>query len=120
METTVTQRITQVIEEKGITQLALAKMVNMNPTTLGRQLKGVQALSGVLIENFLYAFPDVSAEWLIRGENDIYIINENKKGENDTKDKEQIWKIKYDELEKRYKDVLSILTAKVKREDTVT
>ena len=47
----------------------------MNQTTLGRQLKGEQALSAKLIEGFLHVFPDISAEWLLRGEGEMYKSN---------------------------------------------
>ena len=67
MEITVYQRIKAYIDDNRISLNALAKTLNMNQSTVLRQVKGEQTLSSTLVENFLKAFPDVSAEWLMRG-----------------------------------------------------
>ena len=67
METTVYQRIKAYIDDNRISLNALAKTLNMNQSTVLRQVKGEQTLSSTLVENFLKAYPDVSAEWLMRG-----------------------------------------------------
>lgn len=68
METTVYQRIKQYFDDNQISLNGLAKTLNMNKSTVLRQVKGEQTLSSTLVENFLNAYPDVSAEWLMRGE----------------------------------------------------
>ena len=67
MEITVYQRIKAYIDDNHISLNALAKTLNMNQSTVLRQVKGEQTLSSNLVENFLKAYPKVSAEWLMRG-----------------------------------------------------
>lgn len=117
------QRIKAYIDDSRISLNALAKTLNMNQSTVLRQVKGEQTLSSTLVENFLKAYPKVSAEWLMRGVEPIevgkaaeYIAEKTNidyaaktihPKESDTDD--SVWKAKYDELEKRYDQLLSIL-----------
>ena len=123
MEVAVYQRIKAYIDDNRISLNALAKTLNMNQSTVLRQVKGEQTLSSTLVENFLKAYPKVSAEWLMRGVEPIevgktaeYIAEKTNidyayetihPKESDTDD--SVWKAKYDELEKRYDQLLSIL-----------
>ena len=123
MEITVYQRIKAYIDDNRISLNALAKTLNMNQSTVLRQVKGEQTLSSTLVENVLKAYPDVSAEWLMRGvgtmysnqdEDDLsYMVAETPhrvepKIEEYHQD-DSVWKAKYEELEKRYDQLLSIL-----------
>ena len=56
------QRIKQYLDDNQISLNGLAKTLNMNQSTVLRQVKGEQTLSSTLVENFLNAYPDVSAE----------------------------------------------------------
>lgn len=123
MEMTVYQRIKAYIDDNHISLNALAKTLNMNQSTVLRQVKGEQTLSSTLVENFLKAYPKVSAEWLMRGVESIevgkfaeYIAEKTNvdcvaetihSKESDTDD--SVWKAKYEELEKRYDQLLLIL-----------
>lgn len=123
MEVTVYQRIKAYIDDNRISLNALAKTLNMNQPTVLRQVKGEQTLSSTLVENFLKAYPDVSAEWLMRGVEPIevgktaecvaektsieYAAETIHPVESDADD--SVWKAKYEELEKRYDQLLSIL-----------
>lgn len=123
MEITVCQRIKAYIDDNRISLNALAKTLNMNQSTVLRQVKGEQTLSSTLVENFLKAYPDVSAEWLMRGAESVelgktaecvaektsvgYAAEAIHPNESDTDD--SVWKAKYEELEKRYDQLLSIL-----------
>lgn len=123
MEITVYQRIKAYIDDNRISLNALAKTLNMNQSTVLRQVKGEQTLSSTLVENFLKAYPDVSAEWLMRGVEPIglgktaeyiaektsvdYAADAIHPKESDSDD--SVWKAKYEELEKRYDQLLSIL-----------
>lgn len=127
MEVTVAQRIKAYIEDNQISLNALAKTLNMNQSTVLRQVKGEQTLSANLVEAFLNAYPDVSAEWVMRGTGSYHLSKSTELIENsikvdyaaepspkyrdavDTKLDETIWKAKYEELEKRYDQLLSIL-----------
>lgn len=123
MEITVYQRIKAYIDDNRISLNALAKTLNMNQSTVLRQVKGEQTLSSTLVENFLKAYPNVSAEWLMRGVEPIevgktaeyvaektsieYAAETIHPDESDADD--SVWKAKYEELEKRYDQLLSIL-----------
>lgn len=129
MEITVYQRIKAYIDDNRISLNALAKTLNMNQSTVLRQVKGEQTLSSTLVENFLKAFPDVSAEWLMRGVGTMYSIQDaddlsymvaetphrvEPKIEEYHQD-DSVWKAKYEELEKRYDQLLSILGGGMKK-----
>ena len=129
MELTVYQRITAYIDDNRISLNALAKTLNMNQSTVLRQVKGEQTLSSTLVENFLKAYPDVSAEWLMRGvgtmysnqdaDESYYMVAETPhrvepKIEEYHQD-DSVWKAKYEELEKRYDQLLSIFGGGMKK-----
>ena len=65
----IVQRIKKLIEEKygarGTT--SFAKAIGIEQVTLSRQLNGQRGVSLDVIESVLGTFPDVSAEWLLRG-----------------------------------------------------
>ena len=129
MEITVYQRIKAYIDDNRISLNALAKTLNMNQSTVLRQVKGEQTLSSTLVENFLKSYPDVSAEWLMRGVEPIelgktaeyiaektsvyYAADAIHPKESDSDD--SVWKAKYDELEKRYDQLLSIFGGGMKK-----
>lgn len=118
MESIVAQRIKSVLESKQISIAAFSKMIGMQQVTCNRQLRGDQAVSLGLIEGFLKEFDEISAEWLFRGkgnrvveDSSVFVAEpepEYHKVENDLLD-DSVWKAKYDELEKRYDQLLSIL-----------
>ena len=129
MEMTVYQRIKAYIDDNRISLNALAKTLNMNQSTVLRQVKGEQTLSSTLVENFLKAYPDVSAEWLMRGVGTMYSNHDaddssymvadtphrvEPKIEEYHQD-DSVWKAKYEELEKRYDQLLSIFGGGMKK-----
>lgn len=123
MEVTIYQRIMLILEDKQVSVNALSKLVDMSQTTLNTQLKGERALSANVVAKVLVAYPDVSAEWLMRGIGTMY----HKEGADDSPymvaetphhdepkvvephQDGSVWKAKYEELEKRYDQLLSIL-----------
>ena len=129
MEMTVYQRIKAYIDDNRISLNALAKTLNMNQSTVLRQVKGEQTLSSTLVENFLKAYPDVSAEWLMRGVGTMYSVQDADDSSYmvaetphrvETKIEEyhqndSVWKAKYQELEKRYDQLLSIFGGGMKK-----
>jgi len=66
----IVQRIKMLIQEKygarGTT--SFAKAIGIEQVTLSRQLNGQRGVSLDVIEAVLNTFPDVSAEWLLRGQ----------------------------------------------------
>lgn len=113
----VIERINVVLKHFYKTPNGLANMLEMIPSTVNRQLKGDQALSSKVIEGVLSVFSDVSAEWLLRGKGEMLIseqttlakMQDTKGRESDVVEHYSVWKAKYEELEKRYDQLLSIL-----------
>lgn len=129
MEATIYQRIMLILEDKQVSVNALSKLVDMSQTTLNTQLKGERALSANVVSKVLVAFPDVSAEWLMRGVGTMYSIQDaddlsymvaetphrvEPKIEEYHQD-DSVWKAKYEELEKRYDQLLSIFGGGMKK-----
>lgn len=68
MESSVLQRVNAIISTIGMSITSLSKDFGIVQTTLNRQIKGDTQLSAYTIEAILHQYPDVSAEWLLRGE----------------------------------------------------
>ena len=117
MEVTIYQRVKCILEDKSISVNALSKQINVAQATLNPQLRGDRTLAANIVEKILDAFPDVSAEWLMRGKGEMLIseqitlakMQDAKGGESDVVEQDSVWKAKYEELEKRYNQLLSIL-----------
>lgn len=123
MEATIYQRVKLVLEDKSISVNALSKQINVAQATLNPQLRGDRTLAANIVEKILTAFPDVSAEWLMRGigtmysnqnaDDSSYMVAETPHHEEpkieESHQDDSVWKAKYDELEKRYDQLLSIL-----------
>ncbi len=127
MEETIYQRVKLVFENKSISVNALSKQINVAQATLNPQLRGDRTLAANIVAKILDAFPDVSAEWLMRGigtmysnqdaDDSSYMVAEEPKHdvihevipEQESHQDDSVWKAKYEELEKRYDQLLSIL-----------
>lgn len=123
MEVTIYQRVKLVLEDKSISVNALSKQINVAQATLNPQLRGDRTLAANIVEKILTAFPDVSAEWLMRGvgtmysnqdaDDSSYMVAETPHHEEpkieESHQDDSVWKAKYEELEKRYDQLLSIL-----------
>ena len=69
MENMVTKRIKEFLNGIGLTVNGLSKIINIGQPTLSKQLKdGGCGASLTTIVLLLQAYPDLSAEWLLRGE----------------------------------------------------
>lgn len=72
MKTTITQRIKELIDFKGMSINSFSKKINIVQTTLNRQINGdTSSIPVDTIEAILHYFPEISAEWLLRGEGDM-------------------------------------------------
>lgn len=67
MENPVTQRIKEVLTEKRWTVNSLSKALNISQPTLSRQLSGLASLDSKVIFGVAMLWPELSAEWLLRG-----------------------------------------------------
>lgn len=123
MEVTIYQRVKLILEDKSISVNDLSKQINVAQATLNPQLRGDRTLAANIVEKILTAFPDVSAEWLMRGigtmysnqdaDDSSYMVAETPHHEEpkieESHQDDSVWKAKYEELEKRYDQLLSIL-----------
>ena len=73
METAVKQRIKVLLEAKKATLNSIANGDTALKMALSRQVNGTTAISQVTISLLLSKFPDLSAEWLLRGAGDMLI-----------------------------------------------
>ena len=86
MESLITQRVREFLSYNSISINSLAKQINVAQATLNPQLRGDRTLAANIVVKILEAFPDISAEWLLRGEGVagtrlaflVYIFNERK------------------------------------------
>ena len=131
MEATIYQRVKLVLEDKSISVNALSKQINVAQATLNPQLRGDRTLAANIVEKILTAFPDVSAEWLMRGigtmysnqdaDDSSYMVAETPHHEEpkieESHQDDSVWKAKYEELEKRYDQLLSILGGGMRQEN---
>ena len=123
MEASIFQRIKLILEDKQVSVNALSKLVGMSQTTLNTQLKGERTLAANVVAKVLIAYPDVSAEWLMRGvgtmyhkdgvDDSPYMVAETPHHDEPKVEEphqgDSVWKAKYEELEKRYDQLLSVL-----------
>ena len=118
METTVAQRIKSILNDNQISIAAFAKMIGMLQVTCNRQIRGDQAVSLAMIEGFLHVFPDISAEWLLRGEGEMYKPNSDSAHVEATitpSQDESIWKAKYEAIKECYYIIASTIGGLSKR-----
>ena len=66
-------RIEELKKNLGLSTRALALKCGMNQPTLDRMLKGINALNLNCVTSILEVYPEVSAEWLIRGKGEMFL-----------------------------------------------
>lgn len=69
------QRIKELIEAKECSVNSFAKKIGIGQTTLNTYLKLDRYPAYETLHAILHTFPDVSAEWLMRGEGDMFICD---------------------------------------------
>lgn len=76
MELTTNQRVAAILEDKEISNTKFAKLLQMEPSTVIRQVAGRSAMSAELLTKMLMVseFSDVSAEYILRGAGPMYNI----------------------------------------------
>ena len=89
MKNDVLQRVMDIIAYYSMTKSSFAAKINMEQTTVNNQLIGKRGISIDLILGTLYSFPDISAEWLLRGRGEM-LNNENHATQSDAFNKEFI------------------------------
>ena len=76
MNESVLERINHLIDDCGESKNALANKCDMAPQTFGRYVNGDNKITVSLVSSLLEVFPDLSAEWLLRGEGSMYKTTE--------------------------------------------
>lgn len=71
MKSPVLQRIRDIADKYDLSVTALSKKIGVAQQTLNRQITGENAMSLSTIETILGCFPEISAEWLLRGEGEM-------------------------------------------------
>ncbi|WP_251619961.1 helix-turn-helix domain-containing protein [Odoribacter lunatus] len=92
-------RLNQLIEEKGLTATKFATLIDANPSAISHLLKGRNKPGYDLLVNIAKAFPDISMDWLLTGNGEMY---QTKK-----KDKDSTIKKEYNEPQQPYKQIVS-------------
>lgn len=69
--TVVTSRIRLLLTDKKVSVNRLSEMFGMNQSTLNKQIKGDTPLPIDTLGRIIELYPDVSMEWLLRGEGDM-------------------------------------------------
>jgi transcriptional regulator with XRE-family HTH domain len=72
METTLNQRVKVLVKNKHYNANSLAGALDMAAQTVFRYLNGENKMPLEFVERLLRQFPDVRAEWLMRGEGAMY------------------------------------------------
>lgn len=73
MEELIKQRLKAVLEEKGCNPTQFAKIHHLNQKTVHNQINATTQVSASIILLLLDSFPDLSAEWLLRGKGDMML-----------------------------------------------
>lgn len=122
MENIVYQRVNEILNNKQVSVNALSKLAGMAQTTLNTQLRGERALSVLVIVKILEIFPDISAEWLLRGEGEMYKSNSGSEQAEATitpSQDDSIWKAKYEAIKECYDTLVSTIGGISKRNANV-
>ena len=67
----VVERITEYLDYKGISVSAFEKSTGMSNASFSKSLKSGGSIGSDKLETILSHYPDLSAEWLVRGEGDM-------------------------------------------------
>lgn len=109
MENLITQRVREFLSCNSISVNSLAKQINVAQATLNPQLRGDRTLAANIVVKILEAFPNISAEWLLRGEGEMYKSNSGSpqfEAAITPSQDESIWKAKYEAIKECY-DILA-------------
>lgn len=92
MKELVLQRIIRLLKERSNSENQFAKLIGANQRTINQQLKKERSLSLDTVLSVLSSFEEISAEWLLRGEGEMYKADD--KNINDNFDNSQYVSIK--------------------------
>lgn len=110
---TLLERIKEILRFSGLTVRAFSIKCGISQPTLDKQLKGLRGVSIESVSGILFAFPQISAEWLLRGEGEML------KGQTEDPNAERLMKLvdtiaTLQDAINIKSETISTLTAKVK------
>lgn len=112
MENLISQRVREFLSCNSISINSLAKQINVAQATLNPQLRGDRTLAANIVVKILEAFPDISAEWLLRGEGEMCKSNSGSEQAEATitpSQDDSIWKAKYEAIKECYDTLVSTI-----------
>lgn len=120
MENLVIQRVREFLTINSISVNSLAKQINVAQATLNPQLRGDRTLAANIVVKILETFPDISAEWLLRGEGEMYRDNSEQKKEISLTNPQDdsVWKAKYEAIKECYDTLVSTLGTGISKRNT--
>ena len=120
MEHLITQRVREFLTINSISVNSLAKQINVAQATLNPQLRGDRTLAANIVVKILETFPDISAEWLLRGEGEMYRDNSEQKKEISLTNPQDdsVWKAKYEAIKDCYDTLVSTLGTGISKRNT--
>ncbi len=68
----IVDRLNELLNFSGLSVRSFSMKCNISQPTLDKQLKGLRGVSTETLVNVLHTFPQVSAEWLLRGEGTMF------------------------------------------------
>lgn len=77
----IANRIRQLLQSRNLSVNAFSKLIGMEQVTVNRQLNGQRSPSLTLVCAILSHFTDVSAEWLLRGRDDMAVTPKGSKSD---------------------------------------
>lgn len=120
MKDAVTQRFEEVIKSKGVSDTAFGLTIGIPQSTLSCQLRSVKGVGLDSVTAALRTFPEISAEWLLRGIGSMYFEDNLPTFHGEEKDNEVDLKIELskaiaekEELLREIADLKNELTKKI-------
>lgn len=98
-------RIAEIINHYDIEQQEIAKKISVTPATISKIVKGLSVPGGRVLVEILAQYPEVSAEWLMRGTGNM-LLNQSKSTELQ-ESHISITQTQYDDLIKDIKELKS-------------
>ena len=78
------ERLKQIISHFGISDTQFALSCGIAQNTLSRQLNGARELSLTTVYTVLSCYPEISAEWLLRGKGEMLLTSEQPTASNES------------------------------------
>ncbi|MCQ2348925.1 MAG: hypothetical protein MJZ98_00425 [Paludibacteraceae bacterium] len=75
MEQTITQRVILLLEHYGLSEAKFAMSISVSQSTFNSALRAKNGIPINIISAILNRYVDISAEWLMRGNGEMFISN---------------------------------------------